>query len=302
MNTDFQIMDNNTLGRLCLTAVAGGIGCGMLGFDGTRTAVTSKAGVLTVAAAVLLGSWKVLKGSVGFEVMIRKKDVLKVVGVSGLLGIGMGAGVGTAVEGVMQGTARMVCCGLWTVGICLFHQGEFSCVVFYRGREFSPNAFLLPGIGAAREYNIAIATGIVEFLLESYLFPQSKELFGTTVPLVSGILMSLFAVIRIVSMAQCGSNFSHIIEHSHRPSHTLVTTGLYRYLRHPSYFGWFWWSVTSQLTLLNPLCAVAYTLVSYQFFSSRIPYEEDVLASSEFFGTQYDDYRRKVSTGIPFIR
>lgn len=30
-------------------------------------------------------------------------------------------------------------------------------------------------------------------------------------------------------------------------SHQLVTRGVYRFLRHPSYFGWFWWSLGTQV-------------------------------------------------------
>jgi hypothetical protein len=43
-----------------------------------------------------------------------------------------------------------------------------------------------------------------------------------------------------------------------------------RYLRHPSYFGWFWWVVGTQALLTNPLCLVGYTIVSWKFFDARI--------------------------------
>ena len=47
-------------------------------------------------------------------------------------------------------------------------------------------------------------------------------------------------------MATASSNFSHKIEDRKRSSHTLVTTGIYAVLRHPAYFGFFWYSVGTQ--------------------------------------------------------
>lgn len=103
--------------------------------------------------------------------------------------------------------------------------------------------------------------------------------------------------------------------------------------RHPSYMGWFWWSIGTQLLLCNPIvcarvCAharlmrfapyghptacirahcstrppqatVGYAAASWQFFADRIPYEEETL--HDFFGAEYAEYCRRVPTRIPFI-
>src|SRR4051812_31669288 len=50
-----------------------------------------------------------------------------------------------------------------------------------------------------------------------------------------------------------------------------------RCFRHPSYVGWFYWSVGTQLLLCNPLCTVLYGLAAWAFFKDRIPYEEALL-------------------------
>ncbi len=84
-----------------------------------------------------------------------------------------------------------------------------------------------------------------------------------------------------------------------RDSHVLVTHGIYQYLRHPSYFGWFYWSIGTQLLLCNPLCTLLYTYVSWYFFASRIPYEEALLV--DFYGDQYLRYIASTALGIPFI-
>ncbi len=40
-------------------------------------------------------------------------------------------------------------------------------------------------------------------------------------------------------------------------------------LRHPSYFGWFYWSVGTQILLGNPVCSVLYTYAAWSFFHKR---------------------------------
>lgn len=70
-------------------------------------------------------------------------------------------------------------------------------------------------------------------------------------------------------------------------------------MRHPSYVGWFWWSIGTQIILFNPICIVLYILVSWKFFHDRIYLEEITLLN--FFGKEYQDYQQTVPTGLPFI-
>ena len=68
--------------------------------------------------------------------------------------------------------------------------------------------------------------------------------------------------------------------------------------RHPSYFGFYWFVVFSQLMLFNPISAMgtAYFL-SQHFFKERIEYEEETLI--EKFGDKYKAFRTKTIIGIP---
>ncbi|CAI5502825.1 unnamed protein product [Closterium sp. Naga37s-1] len=72
-----------------------------------------------------------------------------------------------------------------------------------------------------------------------------------------------------------------------------------RWVRHPGYTGWFMWSIATQLLLVNPLCTLAFALVSWRFFAARIPYEEFYL--HQFFGLEYARYAASVPSGIPFV-
>jgi protein-S-isoprenylcysteine O-methyltransferase len=70
-------------------------------------------------------------------------------------------------------------------------------------------------------------------------------------------------------------------------------------LRHPAYFGWFYWSVGTQLLLCNPVCSAGYLLAAWSFFRDRIPAEEHYLA--QFYGEKYVRYAQSTIIGIPGI-
>lgn len=71
-------------------------------------------------------------------------------------------------------------------------------------------------------------------------------------------------------MLHAGSNFNHLVQKEKRAGHVLVTRGVYRYLRHPSYFGFFWWGLGTQVVLGNVVCLVGYAVVLWRFFKRRI--------------------------------
>jgi protein-S-isoprenylcysteine O-methyltransferase len=93
-------------------------------------------------------------------------------------------------------------------------------------------------------------------------------------------------------------------------------------LRHPSYFGWFWWSIGMAFLLGNPITIAAFACASWQFFADRIPYDQypkhlniTVLALTnvsfdrfeeealiKMFGQSYIEYRKRTPTGIPLIK
>lgn len=81
--------------------------------------------------------------------------------------------------------------------------------------------------------------------------------------------------------------------------HKLVTNGIYKLVRHPSYVGWFYWSLGTQVILANPLCFIFYIIASWLFFRERIYMEE--IALLNFFGDEYLRYQQTTKTGLPFI-
>lgn len=69
-----------------------------------------------------------------------------------------------------------------------------------------------------------------------------------------GLLMVIFGdCLRKAAMLTAGSNFNHIVQNEKSDTHTLVTSGVYGWFRHPSYVGWFYWSIGTQV--LYPACS-----------------------------------------------
>ncbi|KAF8475973.1 Isoprenylcysteine carboxyl methyltransferase family-domain-containing protein [Kalaharituber pfeilii] len=180
--------------------------------------------------------------------------------------------------------------------LALFHFLEFWTTARYNTTQAKTKAFLLTSNGSA--YNAAHLTATLESLLELYFFPNLKPrlTFSTYLGL---LLVLLGQTTRTLAMVHAGTNFNHNVQRRRQPGHVLVKHGIYAYLRHPSYFGFWWWGLGTQLMLANPISFTAYAVVLWRFFRDRIEAEEMYLIS--FFGQSYKDYKAQTRVGIPFI-
>lgn len=127
---------------------------------------------------------------------------------------------------------------MYLVFLSSFHFSEYLLTAMYNPESLSTDSFLL---NHSREYCIAAVTSWVEYFIEAYFFPSSKccLLFNAI-----GILMVIFGeLFRKGAMITAKSNFKHIVQSEKQNDHVLVTSGLYGWSRHPSYVGWFYWSI-----------------------------------------------------------
>lgn len=184
--------------------------------------------------------------------------------------------------------------------LATFHFLEFWTTAAYNTRNADVKSFLLTANWPA--YAIAHAAASLECLVVGVAWPGRSwaPLRGGLLVTAAGLAMVVVGqVVRSVAMVQAGASFNHVVQQYRTRQHTLITTGIYAHLRHPSYFGFFWWGLGTQLVMGNVICFVAYTAVLWRFFSSRIKREEQLLV--QFFGDEYVDYKRRTGTKIPFV-
>ena len=228
--------------------------------------------------------------------------VLVQLGISSRLAIARIALISSVLGFLFGGGAVLSCysydsrfLGFYVMILTFFHLSEYVTTAIYNPNTVSLDSFLL---NHSKEYSIAAIASWIEYSVELYLFPSLKSCWFIA---VVGILLSVSGeALRKFAMFTAGSNFTHNVQFYKRHHHTLVTTGIYKFFRHPSYVGWFYWSMGTQLVLCNPICCLAYVIASWNFFKERIETEEELLI--HFFGQEYLDYQKRVSSGLPFIK
>jgi protein-S-isoprenylcysteine O-methyltransferase len=184
----------------------------------------------------------------------------------------------------------------YAVFISLFHFLEYYITATYQPARVTDDSFVLDNPG----YKIAHTVALIEYLVELYFIPNLKS--NSTlqyVSLIGLIIVFISQLIRTLAMRTAGMNFSHLIKNHKEDHHQLVTHGVYAIFRHPSYFGFFYWALGTQILLLNPVSFILFAFLLHDFFGSRIPYEEYHLI--KFFGNDYLQYRTKSYIAIPFI-
>lgn len=214
---------------------------------------------------------------------------LGVVSHSAILGIILSIGL-SFVDGQLQ--QHFVPLGFYLVILSSFHFSEYFVTSLTNPSTLSVSSFLIDNSLA---YILAISSSFLEYLVEAYMFQGFKKFNLLS---MIGLLMAIGGdTIRKLAMFTAGKNFTHTISPTKSPDHKLVTHGIYGTLRHPSYAGWFYWAVGTQILLLNPICTILFAVMSYNFFKDRILYEEETLVG--FFNGEYEAYRKKVGLWMP---
>ncbi|XP_042031050.1 protein-S-isoprenylcysteine O-methyltransferase B-like isoform X1 [Salvia splendens] len=178
--------------------------------------------------------------------------------------------------------------------IFLFHGSEYLLALFFHGK----NSVTLESLLISKNYVLAMVGSLVEYLIEIYFFPGMKEHW-----LISNTGLALVVVgelMRKLAIITAGRSFTHSIRRSREQDHVLITHGVYKYIRHPSYCGFLIWSVGTQIMLCNPVCTLGFAAVVWRFFHQRIQYEEHFLR--QIFGSRYVEYARQTTSGIPFVK
>ncbi|HEX5624778.1 MAG TPA: isoprenylcysteine carboxylmethyltransferase family protein, partial [Saprospiraceae bacterium] len=175
--------------------------------------------------------------------------------------------------------------GTYLLLLLLYHGGEYYFAWKHHGNR-SVDALLITW-----PYVIAQSLCLLEYVLEWHYFPEWKTAYYPAWWLIGlgGCATGLF--IRFLAIRTAHQAFTHQIQTYKRTEHHLVRHGIYKWSRHPGYFGWLLWAVSVPILLKNPISLLLFAVWSWRFFSRRIPVEEAFLL--DFFGTDYADYREK---------
>ncbi|KAJ1942304.1 farnesyl cysteine-carboxyl methyltransferase [Linderina macrospora] len=210
-------------------------------------------------------------------------------------GLGILIGLGLSALATL-GFTHFGILGLYVALAATYHMLEYLSVAMYNPTRVTMESFMFsPDEG--NHYYQAMLVSIAEYCIESYFCKSSK---APGVVTCAGLILAAFGqTMRTLAMVTAKSSFNHYIANRKESDHQLITHGVYRYERHPSYVGFFSWAVGLQIMLKNPVSVVGFAAVLGYFFLRRTRYEEHTLRV--FFGPQYDNYCKRTGTLIPFV-
>ena len=170
-----------------------------------------------------------------------------------------------------------------------------SSVSFFAGGNLSP------GVREARSNRWVLPMFGIIGILNAYLpaYTDRRELWTIDGDMIRWLGVALFAAggaLRIWPVFVLGNRFSGLA--AIQPGHTLVTSGVYGVIRHPSYFGLLINSLGWSLAFRSGV-GVLLTLLLIPPVLARINAEENLLHSQ--FGDEYDAYRSHTWRLIPGV-
>jgi protein-S-isoprenylcysteine O-methyltransferase Ste14 len=140
--------------------------------------------------------------------------------------------------------------------------------------------------------------GIIPIIYVFTGFPAAAN--RSFVPLIAWLgvipaLASLWLFWRTHS--ELGRNWSVSLEV--REKHELITSGVYRFVRHPMYSAFFLWAVAQFLLLPNWVAGISGLIGFGTLYSFRVGREEQLML--EAFGDQYRAYMARTARIVPWI-
>jgi protein-S-isoprenylcysteine O-methyltransferase Ste14 len=158
-----------------------------------------------------------------------------------------------------------------------------------------------PGVREDRRNRWVVVAVIAISFIDAFLPALTDRLGFWTVDgeatrWIGVVLVAGGGALRLAPVFILGERFSGLV--AIQPGHTLVTDGLYRFIRHPSYLGLLIVTLGWGLAFRSIL-GVLLALLLIPPLVARIRAEEALLQSE--FGTEYDAYRARTFRLIPGI-
>jgi len=149
-------------------------------------------------------------------------------------------------------------------------------------------------------YNVGRFLSLIEFLIEWYYIPIKTDPYVQAGYFLVGLSIVLAAsVLRKVAIVQLGRMF-YVNLSQGMPSDDshLRKSGLYSWVRHPTYVGWACYVIGMEAMIGNPFFTFVGAITVWYSLLKRIQDEEKPLV--KHYGQKYLEYRKQVPSGIPF--
>mmetsp|Transcript_21983 Transcript_21983/g.21703 ORF Transcript_21983/g.21703 Transcript_21983/m.21703 type:complete len:182 (+) Transcript_21983:237-782(+) len=162
------------------------------------------------------------------------------------LGLSIFAAVGFYLQ-----SGNMYQLGLFMISLSIYHLLEYLFVLLHHFKDIKFDSFL---INQGKHYTFAMTFSFCEYFYEYMFYPGLKDNSATFLfVIIGGILVIIGHFFRASAEFTAKSNFTHHISYRKKQTHELITHGVYSFSRHPGYFGWFLWSVSTQIMITNPV-------------------------------------------------
>ena len=169
-------------------------------------------------------------------------------------------------------------------GVALFAEGNLSP----GEREDKANRWVLPAFGV-----IGLLAAYLPALTDRH---DVLTLDGESLRWVGVVLFIAGGALRIWPVFVLGYRFSGLV--AIQPGHTLITTGVYRFIRNPSYLGLLINSLGWALAFRS-MIGVLLTAITLLPLVARIRAEEALLRTQ--FGDEYDAYCARTWRLVPGV-
>lgn len=183
--------------------------------------------------------------------------------------------------------------GFYMIGIGVFHLLEFMVTARYNADKVNMSSFLLTN---------GVAYVFAHIISSSEIIYRSTYKNEHNITLTGIALLFMFGgqIVRTTAMIQAAESFNHFVQVNKQPEHQLVRSGMYGIMRHPSYFGYFFWAIGLQVMVRSWITLTVFGIALNIYFRQRVVPEEHALV--RFFGQDYRRYKNEVWSGIFFFR
>ncbi len=141
--------------------------------------------------------------------------------------------------------------------------------------------------------------GVIPFVYITTGYPAALDQAFSPLRAVFGLAVFVAALALFYATHKAlGRNWSVTL--AVRAEHSLVTGGVYRFVRHPMYSAFWMWAIAQALTLQNWVAGPAGIIGFGTLYLLRVAREETLMR--ETFGADWDFYAARTPRVVPFLR